>query len=592
MKKGYLVFTTIGLLGSTVLAALGILSLNHSILMGTTKAYEAEFRNYDQTFLWSDYFLAGSEVVYNGQVPQRPEDEFYTYTFSGWDQSLSNISDDTVYFAQYFKEHKEYKVSFVNYDYSELYVTYVAHGNHAEYFGTLPTRPSDKGYSYVFEGWDKPLTNITEDSTIKAIYKVIPKQFEVTFLNYNKKVLYVDEVGFGETAIYVGVLPSKQSTPEIDFVFKGWDKELTDVTSSFSTKALFDEYTADYEVKFVNDDGTLLFTDYVAAGGTADYLGAIPTKESKDGYDYTFAGWSKPTTNIQADTIVVATFTKKVKEYVVTFLNYDEEVLQTISVSHGENAYYTRETPSRPQDEQYDYTFAGWDRELMNVQSNIQTYAKYEQKLRTFDVIFLNYDGRFLKRDVVTYGENAIPPLETPVRNPSGLTVYKFVGWSPKLESVKADTTFVAQFEEHVEGGGLDQFLIVSFYNYDGVLLDVAAVDFGQEAFYRGKMIPPTRPHNNGRNYYFTNWDKAEEITNVQANIITFAQYRTNWGEYIVTYRGPDGELLYEDYVYGGVSRYNGPIKDYLLAENGFIGWSKPLISINESITVYPLFKL
>lgn len=592
MKKEYLLFTTIGILFSTILGSVGVLSLNDSFSLRMKNEYTVDFRNFDQTLLWSTRVYEGNDVVYQGNTPTRPEDEYYTYTFSSWNESLTNINDDTIFVAQFFKEPKEYKVTFVNYDYAELYVTYVARGNHAEYFGPLPARPKDKGQSYVFKTWDQPLTNVTEDLIIKAVYEKIENQFSVTFLNYDSTLLYVDEVVNGGTATYVGVLPIRQSTPEIDYVFSGWDKDLTDVSDSFSTTALFDEFPVDYEVKFVNDNGTLLYIDYVVMGGTAEYSGAIPTKESEEKYDYTFAGWNKPLADIQADTIVVAIYTKKIKQYSVTFLNFDQEVLLTISVSHGDNAYYNGETPLRPKDEKYEYTFVDWDRDMTNVQSNIQTYARYEQKLRTFDVIFVNYDGRFLGKDVVIYGENAIPPLEIPVRNPSGLTVYNFIGWEPTLEAIIKDTTFIAQFEEYVEGGGLDAYIAVFFYNYDGVLLDVAALDFGEEAFYRGKMSPPTRPYSNGRHYYFSNWDRAEDLKSVENNIITFAQFTTNYLEYIVTYRDPDGKLLYEDLIYGnGISSYKGPAKDYLLAENGFIGWSKPLIGINQSITVYPVFE-
>ena len=47
--------------------------------------------------------------------------------------------------------------------------------------------------------------------------------------------------------------------------------------------------------------------------------------------------------------------------YTVRFLNYDDTVLQTLSVPHGTVPVYTGETPARASDAQYFYTFTGWD---------------------------------------------------------------------------------------------------------------------------------------------------------------------------------------------------------------------------------------
>ena len=64
-------------------------------------------------------------------------------------------------------------------------------------------------------------------------------------------------------------------------------------------------------------------------------------------------------------------------EYKVTFANYDETVLFTDTVKAGETAVYEGETPTRPADDEYTYTFSGWDKTLTNVQSSFTTKATY-----------------------------------------------------------------------------------------------------------------------------------------------------------------------------------------------------------------------
>ena len=69
-----------------------------------------------------------------------------------------------------------YHVRFVNYDESLLYEVDVKEGEAATYSGETPTKPEDDEFTYEFKGWDKDLTNITEDVTTMAEYNYTAKE--------------------------------------------------------------------------------------------------------------------------------------------------------------------------------------------------------------------------------------------------------------------------------------------------------------------------------------------------------------------------------------------------------------------------------
>ena len=67
----------------------------------------------------------------------------------------------------------EFEVTFKNYDDTVLFVDHVEKGHDAVYEGETPTRPYDIDNYYVFTGWDRPLNNVQESFTTRALYSIL-----------------------------------------------------------------------------------------------------------------------------------------------------------------------------------------------------------------------------------------------------------------------------------------------------------------------------------------------------------------------------------------------------------------------------------
>ena len=83
--------------------------------------------------------------------------------------------------------------------------------------------------------------------------------------------------------------------------------------------------------------------------------------------------------HVEAGTVLTGTFTKPVEKYTIKFVNYDGTELQSSEVKAGEMPEYTGETPTKPETDQYTYTFKGWTPELAAATANATYTATYTE---------------------------------------------------------------------------------------------------------------------------------------------------------------------------------------------------------------------
>ena len=233
-------------------------------------------------------------------------------------------------------------------------------------------------------------------------------------------------------------------------------------------------------VTFYDEDGTtVLQSGKVDATTIPTYGGDTPTKPADEQYTYTFAGWTdgtneyKPTDalpKVTADVTYTAMYTSTANVYTVTFTDDSGKELLSSDVEYGQNPSYKGDTPAKPADAQYTYTFAGWKdssntygptASLPAVTGDVTYTAVFESAPRKYTVTFVNYDGTLLESSQFQYGQTPIYGGDTPTKAADEQYTYTFSGWTDRIDkysidrlpSVTGDVTYKAAFSANNNSG-------------------------------------------------------------------------------------------------------------------------------------------
>ena len=332
--------------------------------------------SYTITFADEDGTEISSAKVAYGTLPMAPEDPTkassaqYTYTFAGWDKEITKVTGSTTYTATYNSSVRSYTITFANEDGTEISSAKVA-------YGTLPMAPEDPTkasstqYTYTFAGWDKEITKVTGATTYTATYSTTLRSYTITFADEDGSEISSVKVAYGALPI-APEDPTKASSAQYTYTFAGWDKKITKVTESTTYTATYNSSVRSYTITFADEDGTEISSAKVAYG-TLPMAPEDPTKASTAQYTYAFAGWDKEITKVTGAVIYTATYNKLVRNYTVTFLDFDGSVLDEQSVAYGNFA----ESPENPI--RKGYKFIGWDTDYSYIVKAIDVTALYEK---------------------------------------------------------------------------------------------------------------------------------------------------------------------------------------------------------------------
>lgn len=546
-----------------------------------TDGITVTFYDYTGAILLSNYTFNRDDVNLDFlKASQKPDDEKYTYTFSGWDCDMSDLSK-THYNAYpvYTSELRTFEVEYVIDD-AVVYVQKVKYGEDANpSVLATPQKESTPEYDYVFAGWKGSTENITSDCQLIAEFTPVRRQYTVTFY-YGDNQTLSEKVYYGESAIAPNSdMLKKSSSEKYDYVFTGWDNRFDKVTHDVNITAIYSQTLRTFTVDFYMDD-TLLKSETVVYGNSATSPEKV-VKPSDKINTYEFIGWDIAFDEVKSDLTVKAQFQATPILYTVTFVDWDDSVLGTDQVGYNESASLGFE-PQREQNDKYKFTFAGWSASIDNVETDMTVKAQYSQTLRKFSVTFLYGDNKTAQQNV-TYGEAAIAP-EDVSKSATQSTVYEFIGWSRNFDCVTEDMLIEAKYREDVREYEV-KFMV------DDTCIKSETVLYGNAATAPETVVKVT---DDGYTYEFTGWDKT--FDNIVENTIVNALFNQIAHTYTVQYVNWDGELLFADSVATDeASVYEGetPVREandrYTYQ---FTGWtdSDSLDKVTRDITVYALY--
>ena len=251
----------------------------------TAMLYTVRFLNYDSTVLYTSQQTYGTLPVYRGNTPTRPATDEFSYVFSGWFPTVTEVTGDADYLATYAGVRVEYKVEFRDYNGILLLTDSVAYGTTPVYTGVIPTRAANVQYTYTFTGWTPELAAITGDAVYTAVYDSVVNRYTVTFLNYDLTVLQTSDVAYGSMPQYTAAEPQKDATQAYSYIFTGWTPEVVVVTEPATYTAVFDSVVNKYTITLEGDNAIFI------GAGTYEY-GTHITVEALPADGYHFVEWS------------------------------------------------------------------------------------------------------------------------------------------------------------------------------------------------------------------------------------------------------------------------------------------------------------
>ena len=403
----------------------------------TVNTYTIIWKNGDYTLETDENVEYGVTPVYNGSTPTKPSSAEYNYTFSGWSPSVSIVTGDITYNAQFTDATNKYTVTFYDDDgVTVLGVSVVEYGQNASYPNALPTKAETAQYTYLFDKWvtekdgstEALLNNISENKSVYAKYTATTKNYTVTFCDWDGTILDEQSVAYGNAAT------APEDLERDGYRFDGWDKSYNNVTQDITVTA---KYQAEVEVKFLDYDGSVIYSEYIDQGSNFTNIPENPTRS-----DYVFTGWSTNAfENIVEDLEVQAQY---VRTYRVSFVDYNGTILKTENVMTGTAAT----APSDPSREGYD--FVGWDTEFSSITSDLRVTARYQ--IKRYTVTFVMPDGKTVSvQENIKHGFSAkAPAVDEYYFDWNVKKGYKFTNWSTAFDNITSNKTITAIYGTEV----------------------------------------------------------------------------------------------------------------------------------------------
>lgn len=421
-------------------------------------------------------------------------------------------TEPTTYVANIVRTVNAYKVTFLNYDQTELWWTNVDYGETPIYEGPAPVRQSANGYRYEFSGWTPAIVPVTGIASYTADYD------EIAIVSSSS----IEESSSSEEPSSSAESSSSiVSSVSADIVISG-DLVQTVVkgenfkTVTFSNVESYDR--GQWEIYWIEFEksGDKLFvrqnqyqsTEYVNVGNWTEYF-------TINGIDYEIkAALVEPGSSSSS-----GESSSSAQTFTVTFVDDDGTTVLLAAREYAEGtAAASIVKPSNPTKDataEYTYTFSAWTPNIGAVTADATYKAKYTATKRKYTITFENGDGT-RSTSTVEYGKMPTAPAAKLPGNNAQFS-YSVVGWTPDIVAVTGNATYTLEYAATVNE------YTITFLNYNNTELQSSLVAYGTLPEYTG--ADPTRDADENYTYTFVGWTPSlASVTREASYTATFSQ--------------------------------------------------------------------
>ena len=351
--------------------------------------YSATKNSYTITWLDDDNSSLGTSIVEYGEVPthddptKQPTAQ-YGYTFAGWNPAVIAVTNNATYKATYTDTINQYTISWLDDADNLVDQTQVAYGStpaHAYIY-----KESDDQYDYTFAGWTPTIEPVRGEANYSAVFQSAIRSYTVTFY-FEDGVTILEQMTleYGESPS-TSYIPSMPSDEYHTYTFAGWSPEIAPITGDVSYTPTFTAIPNQYMITFRNYNGKDLQSSKWDYDVIPEYTGEIPTRNGNAQYSYVFAGWEPELSPVREEAVYKAVFEKITNTFIVIF--YDEDGITELDQTEVEYGKVpsTSVVPVKEEDEEYIYTFTGWQPKLTKATKDTSYKASYKATHRTQDM--------------------------------------------------------------------------------------------------------------------------------------------------------------------------------------------------------------
>ena len=208
------------------------------------RKYTITWKNGDATIEIDSNVPYGTTPSFDSATPAKAATAQYTYTFSGWSPSVSSVTGDATYTAQFNSTVNKYHITWqvkLNGETLESKEEDVEYGQ-TPFYGSTPTKEQTESQVFTFSGWTPEVASVTGDQEYIGSFYVNPRPYTITFVfvNDNGSELQSSQVGWGSTPTYNGdTLELSYTGDGYTYTFSGWKPELAPVSGPATYTAVY-----------------------------------------------------------------------------------------------------------------------------------------------------------------------------------------------------------------------------------------------------------------------------------------------------------------------------------------------------------------